>query len=85
MEKSIEVSIDLDKGIDKRNELNPKKRQHSRQDIYDNEGMTKATIQNWKKGKVPNALISLFSFLERSGLKLNDVIEVKVDGKEKSF
>jgi len=71
----IKVVINIDKGIDKYNNDNPEKRKITRQDIYNTEGITKSTIQNWYKGKVPKALTVVFKFLQRTGLKLEDIIE----------
>lgn len=79
----IEVIIDLDKGIELHNEENPLQ-EITRKDIYENEGMSKTTIQNFKNGKVGNSWKQLFSFLNRNNLKLEDVMTVK-KGKKKIF
>lgn len=80
----IDVIIDFDKGIDLFNSLVSEEDRQSRSEIYENEEITKTTIQNFKKGKVPSSWKAIFSFLERTGLKLEDIMSVK-RGKKKIF
>ena len=75
--KEVKVVIDLDKGIEIYNEKNPEKRQMSRSDIYEIDGITRPTIQNWKKGKVPKALVAIFEFMDKAECNIWDIIEVK--------
>lgn len=87
MNKKISVTIDFDKGNELFNDANPDKREISRRDIYKNEKITKQTIQNWKNGRVPNGIISLMNYLDRTGLKLSSIMNVtKTDkGKERNI
>lgn len=77
----IKVSINFDNGIDKWNEKNPKKRKMTRKDVIETEGITKTTIQNYKTGKVPSGIVAIFSFMDRTGLKLSDILKAEKDGK----
>lgn len=77
----IEVKIDFDKGLDIWNDKNQEKRKKTRDDVYENQEVTKATIQNWKIGKVPKGFITLFSFLQENNLNLSDIATITKDGK----
>lgn len=80
-ETEIKVTINFDDGIEKWNNKNPKLRKLTRKDVIEKDGITKTTIQNWKKGKVPSGLIAVFSFLDRNSLDLKDILKVEKDGK----
>lgn len=75
--KIKKVTVNLDKGNDKWNEKNSHLIKQTRKDIYKHEEMSKETLQNWKRGKVPKAFVQLFNYLERTGLKISDVLTIK--------
>ena len=77
----IKVVINFDNGIEAWNNKNPKKRKMDRKDVIEAEGITKTTIQNYKSGKVPSGIIAIFSFMERTGCKLSDILTVEKNGK----
>ena len=82
---NVEVIVDFDKGIDKYNENNPhEEKMLSRKDVYEHVKVTKTTIQNFKNGKVPTSIKSMFVFLHKTGLKLEDIMSVTIDD-EKFF
>lgn len=79
-QKVIKVRLNLDKGIEDWNKRNPNAPvPMTRQSVYEEEELTKATLQNWKNGKVPKAFIALFNFLERTECDLTKILEVQKD------
>lgn len=77
----LEVFIDIDAAIDQWNEKNPKLRMLTRTDIFEEQGITKPTLQNWKKGKVPKALVNIISIMERTGVKFEELVTAERNGK----
>lgn len=82
MEKQTDtvVSIDIDSAIEKWNENNPTLRKLTRQDVFDEVGITKPTLQNWKKGKVPKAVINLVSIMAMTGVSFTSLVTAEKDG-----
>lgn len=77
----VNVTIDFDRALETWNEKNPKKRKITREDVI-KEGITRGTIHNYKTGNVPKSILSIFRFLNRTNLKINDLIKVTdKDGK----
>jgi len=77
------INIKVDAAISVWNKNNPEKRKMTRQTLIEklDNKITIPTIQNWKKGNVPNALKSIYEILEITGCSLMDLIGILEDGK----
>lgn len=76
-----DVFVNIDDAIERHNKENPKKDPLSRKDVFNETGITKATLQNWKKGKVPKAFKDLISIIDVTGVPFNKLVKAERNGK----